>query len=118
MEINEHKALFSYNKKYQFLFCGNNAIALCGQRFIVLMNKQNEMLSFKIIEEKSMEAIAGDTLFKCITETDGIRYFSKEGIFLISEVCPELYNTCNPFSKNSGKQSYPKMLIVINKLEK
>ena len=22
-EINEHKALFSYNKKYQFLFCGN-----------------------------------------------------------------------------------------------
>ena len=103
-EINEHKALFSYNKKYQFLFCGNNAIALCGQRFIVLMNKQNEMLSFKVIEEKSMEAIAGDTLFKCITETDGIRYFSKEGIFLISEVCPELYNTCNPFSKNSGKQ--------------
>ena len=103
-EINEHKALFSFNNnKYQFLFCGRNSVALCGQRFIVLINKQNEILSFKTIEESSMEAVTGDTLFKCITEIDGIRYFSKDGIFLISQVCPELYNTCNPFGKDPAK---------------
>ena len=103
-EINEHKALFSFNnKKYQFLYCGRNSLALCGQRFIVLINKQNEILSFKITDENSMEAVAGDTLFKCVTEIDGIRYFSKDGIFLISEVSPELYETCNPFSKHPAK---------------
>ena len=103
-EINEHKALFSFNnKKYQFLYCGKNSLALCGQRFIVLINKQKEIISFKTTEENTMEALAGDTLFKCVTEIDGIRYFSKDGIFLISEVCQELYDTCNPFSKHPAK---------------
>ena len=74
-EINEHKALFSFNNNnYQFLFCGNNGVALAGQRFIVLINKQNEITSFKVIEEKSMEALAGGTLFKCITEIEAYFY--------------------------------------------
>ena len=102
-EINEHKALFSFNKNYQFLFCGEDFVALCGQRFIVLIDKEGQSLSFKATEESSMNAITGGTLFKCQTEVDGIRFFSKEGIFLISEVCPELYNVCNPFKKNSAK---------------
>ena len=96
-EINEHKALFSYNAKYQFLYCGNNAVALCGQRFIVIVNKDNELFSFKTTEESSMSAIAGGSLFKCISEIDGLRYFSKDGVFLISQVSPELVAVSNPF---------------------
>ena len=103
-EINEHKALFAFNPRYQFLYCGNNAVAICGQRFIVLINKQNEILSFKVTDESSLDAISGGIIFKCISEVDGIRYFSKDGVFLISEVCPELFNTCNPFSKSPAKK--------------
>ena len=103
-EKNEHKALFAYNPKYQFLYCGSNAVAICGQRFIVLINKQNEILSFKVTDEGSLDVISGGVIFKCISEVDGIRYISKDGVFLISEVCPELFNTCNPFSKGSEKK--------------
>ena len=100
-EINEHKALFSFNRKYQFLFCGERSLAIGGQRYIVIINRENEILSFKVIEGNSMSAITGNTLFKAINEIDGVRYLSKEGVFLISEVSQELYDTCNPFNKKS-----------------
>ena len=104
-EINEHKALFSYNVKYQFLYCGNNGVSLCGQKFIVIVNKDNELFSFKTTEESSMSAIAGGSLFKYISEIDGLRYFSKDGVFLISQVSPELVAVSNPFDdKNPAKK--------------
>ena len=103
-ETNEIQALLSYNHKYQFLYCGNNSIALCGQRFILLVNKNDENISFKIFEESSLDLMASGTSYKCISEVDGLRYFSKDGVFLISEVSPELYNTCNPFGNNPGKK--------------
>lgn len=103
-DINEHQALFSYNKKYQFLFCGKNAVAICGQRYIVLITKQSEIVSFKTTEENSMNAMTGGTLFVCISEVDGIRFISEDGVFLISQVCPELYSVCYTFAKNSAKK--------------
>ena len=102
-EKNEHKALFSFNNKYQFLFCGEDTVALCGQRFIVLLNESNEILSFKAIEGNAIAAMTGGILFKCISEVDGIRYFSKDGVYLISQVDPDLDKTCDPFQKNSIK---------------
>ena len=107
-EKNELKELLSYNPKYEFLYCGKNTVALLGQRFVLLINKKNEILSFKIFEENSLDLITGEIAYKCISEVDGIRYFSKDGIFLISEVSPELYNICDPFSNSN----YPAKRLI------
>ena len=103
-EKNEHKALLSFNNNnYQFLFCGEDTVALCGQRFIVLLNENKDILSFKTTKESAIAAMTGGTLFKCVSEVDGIRYFSKDGIYLISQVDPDLDKTCDPFQKNEVK---------------
>ena len=102
--IGEYKSLFSFdNKKYKFLFCGNTALALCSQRFLILCTKNGDLISFRISEENSIKAIEGGPLFHAITEVDGIRTYSKEGIYLISEVSEDVINVCDPFSKHPSK---------------
>ena len=103
-EVQEHLALFSYNKKYQFLFCGDESLALCGQRFVVIITRKEEILSFKTTEESAVASMTGGTLFTSISEVDGIRYLCEDGVFLISEVCKELYDVCYTFGKNPAKK--------------
>ena len=103
-EIQEHQALFSYNKKYQFLFCGEQSLALCGQRFVVIITRREEILSFKITDESAVASMTGGALFTSISEIDGIRYLCEDGVFLISEVCKELYDVCYTFAKNPAKK--------------
>lgn len=103
-EVQEHLALFSYNKKYQFLFCGEQSLAICGQRFVVIITRREELLSFKITDESAVASMTGGTLFTSISEIDGIRYLCEDGVFLISEVCKELYDVCYTFAKNSAKK--------------
>ena len=103
-EMAEHQSLFSYDdKSYQFLFCGSSGVALCSKRFIVLVTKNDEIISFRISEESSIKSLTGGPLFKCISEVDGIRIYSKDGIYLISEVPKELIDVCDPFSKHPSK---------------
>ena len=103
-EVQEHQALFSYNKKYQFLFCGEKSLALCGQRFVVIITRREEILSFKITDESAVASMTGGSLFTSISEIDGIRYLCEDGVFLISEVCKELYDVCYTFAKNPAKK--------------
>ena len=103
-EIQEHQSLFSFDdKSYQLLFCGSAGVALCGKRFLVLVTKNDEIISFRISEESSIKSMTGGPLCRCISEVDGIRIYSKEGIFLISEVAKEVINVCDPFSKHPSK---------------
>ena len=103
-ELAEIQALFSFDKtSYQFLFCGSSGVALCSQRFLVLVIKSGEILSFKISEESSIKSLSSGPLFKCVSEVDGIRVYSKDGIYLISEVSQDLINVCDPFSKHPSK---------------
>ena len=103
-DLEEHQALFSFtNKNYQFLFCGSAGVALCSQRFLVLVTLNGEIITFKISEETSINAMTSGPLFRCVTEVDGIRIYSKEGIYLISQVAKELINVCDPFSKHPSK---------------
>ena len=103
-EVQEHLALFSYNKKYQFLFCGEQSLAICGQRFVVIITRKEEILSFKITDESAVASMTGSTLFTSISEIDGLRYLCEDGVFLISEVCKELYDVCYTFAKNPAKK--------------
>ena len=68
--IGEYKSLFSFdNKKYKFLFCGNTALALCSQRFLILCTKNGDLISFRISEENSIKAIEGVLLLSAFRKT-------------------------------------------------
>ena len=103
-ELEEHESLFAFdNKHYQFMFVGSSAVALCSKRFLVLVTKDEDIISFRIAEENSKNSLSNGPLFKCVSEVDGIRTYSKEGIYLISEVSKDLINVCDPFSKHPSK---------------
>ena len=46
----------------------------------------------------------GEIFSKCISEIDGIRYLTNEGMFFISEVNKELYDICDTFSNSDNKK--------------
>ena len=106
IEINEQKAIINLSNKYdyQFLFCGEDAIAISGQRFILIANTLNKTLAYKIVEGEAMFSIQGGRFSKCISEVDGIRFATNEGMFLISKVDNNLYYTCYPFSNHPAKK--------------
>ena len=86
----------------QFLFCGEDALALCYQRVIIL-SKPN--IKKPIIYVSSEENIGkGKIIMKCITEIDGLRILTNDGVSLISRVPKELYNICDEFSKSASKK--------------
>jgi hypothetical protein len=115
-EINEIKTLINYNEGYQFLFCGEESIALSGQRFIIIININQFQNTYKIVEGSEMDAIQGVLFSKCISEVDGIRYITNEGVFFISNVSNELYDICNPFSNCPSKKLLKAYHNSINKL--
>lgn len=104
-EIQEYQTIFAYEKpqEYQFLFFGSTGVALCGLRFLVLVTMKGEIISFRMSDLNSIKAMGAGPLFRCISEIDGIRVFSKNGIYLITEVAKELIDVTDPFSKHPSK---------------
>ena len=115
-EKNEQKTVINFNIGYQFLFCGEDAVALSGQRFIFIINENQIQNIYKIVEGYEMEAIHGTLFSKCITEVDGLRYLTNEGIFFISNVSNEFYDICNTFSNSPAKKLLKAYLNSIKKL--
>ena len=113
-EKNEQKSIINFDNEYQFLFCGEDSIALSGQRFILITNNLKKTLVYKIAEGEEILAIQGGVFSKCISEVDGLRFATNDGIFFISKVNPDLYKTCNPFSIHPAKnllKAYKKDLM-------
>ena len=102
-DIQEFKTIFSYNLQYQFLFCGSFGVALCGQRSLVLATLKGEVISFVMSDVSINKALAGGPLYKCISEIDGIRVYTKRGVYLITKVPQEIINISDPFSKHPAK---------------
>lgn len=104
-EIND---ALDYKEGCQFLFCGEETLALSRQRFIILSNsKSKNSLIYNISEEEEAGAseIKNNILFtKCIQEIDGIRYLTNGGVFMITQVPQELKEICDPFLKNPSKK--------------
>ena len=107
-ELNELKAILDYNinsqNNSQFLFSGEDAICLIGKRFIFVVNTKNKTLIYKIVERGSNAAMMNKQFMYCISETDGLRILTHQGIFLINKVATELFKTCFPFSEDSSKK--------------
>ena len=112
--LTEQQLLINYGEGFQFLFCGENAVILSGLRLIFLVHKSGSTIIYKITEDQNENDILKGKLFsKCLSEVDGIRYLTNDGIFFISQICQELVNICEPFSNNISKkliQSYQNYL--------
>jgi hypothetical protein len=103
-ETSEQKAILEYNENTQFLFCGEDAVCICGKRFILLVNAKKKTLYYKITERSGQSAMLNISFMHCISEVDGLRVITLKNIFFISKVSKQLYNTCYPFSEDPAKK--------------
>ena len=103
-ESNEIKAILEFREGSQFLFCGEDTLAISGQRFIILSRPNAEnAVAYLVKEGSEFLAMQGHSFCKCISEVDGLRYLTSEGVFFIFNVSKELYNVAYPFSEAKSK---------------
>ena len=108
-ENNELKAILQFKEGYQFLFCGEDTLALSGQRFIILAKPKVENALIYLIQEAL--AAQGFLFSKCISEVDGLRFLTNDGIYFISRVPKEFFEICYTFSNSDLK----KFIKIYNK---
>ena len=105
LENKEITDLREYNEGCQFLFCGEETLALSRQRFILLSKPGLEQSLVYFIHEGGESEVKHGALFsKCITEVDGLRLLTNDGVFLITKVPKELVDICHPFSHSPSKK--------------
>ena len=103
-EINEFNAILEYKQHNQFLFCGEDAVAIVGQRFIILSSpKAKEVITYLIKEGGEFLAMQGNAFCKCASEIDGLRVLTGDGVYLINQISKELYDITYPFSNAKSK---------------
>ena len=105
LEQKEIDDALDFQEGCQFLFCGEDTLAISRQRYIILTkpNMPNALI-YLIFEGGQSEIKHGSLFSKCITETDGLRFLTNEGVFLINKVPKELFDLCHPFSKSPSKK--------------
>ena len=106
-EIIEQQMVMNYDEGFQFLFCGEDSVILAGLRLILLVHKSDQTITYKIIDTNENDALKGKLFCRCISEIDGIRFITNDGIFFISPICKELFDICDTFSN-----SYARALIL------
>ncbi len=126
-EQNEEKDIIEFNREtMQFLFCGEDAICLCGKRFILLINVANKTLYYKITNRSGESVLLNMNFMFCISEIDGLRILTHDNVYFISKVSKELFQCCFPFSDaptkklinayNLKREKNPEWRVVIKKI--
>ena len=103
-EKKEQENLIRLNCSFQFLFCGEEAVCLCGGRYIFMINSNNNTLCYKITEKQFSEEDLQFKLMHCISEIDGLRVMNNHHIYFISKVSNELFYSCYGFSNHPAKK--------------
>ena len=98
--------IINYQPNCQFLFCGEDALALFGKKYVLITNDTfKQTLVYRITEEeKHAFFFVEDVSGKCISEVDGLRISTNNGIYFISKVDKNLYESCYPFAKSNSKK--------------
>ena len=104
--IMEQQMVMNFGEGFQFLFCGEDSVILYGLRLIFIIHKSGHMIKYKITDYNESDVLKGKLFCKCISEIDGVRMLTNEGIFFISQISKDLYDISDPFTN-----SYPKQLI-------
>ena len=104
-EKNELNTILEFKEGYQFLFCGEETLALSGQRFIIISGpKAENALTYLINEGGEILAAQGTLFSKCISEVDGLRCLTNNGVYFLSKVPKEFFDLCYTFSKSDLKK--------------
>ena len=122
-EYLEQQQIINFGEGCQFLFCGEDTVALCGNRYIFLINSLGKSLTFQVIENEKYDPTKPTIFFKCISEIDGLRCLTNNGIYFISKANKDLVQICDPFSSSSSPAkrlitSYTNTLKKITNSEK
>ena len=103
-ENDEINAVLEFKKGNQFLFCGEDTVAVTGQRFVILSRKNaKKAIPYLIKEGSEFLALQGVLFSKCVSEVDGLRCLTNEGVFFINKMSKSLYDICYPFSDSKTK---------------
>ena len=101
-ELKEQEEALNYKDGYQFLFCGEDAISIIGQMYILLVNTFEKTIDYKINEIEDLNTPPEDFYFcKGLSEIDGLRFLTNKGVFFIKKVPNELYEICFPNKTNT-----------------
>ena len=112
IEKNELKAILEFKEGYQFLFVDEDTLALSGQRFIIISRpKAENALTYLIQQGGGMQAAQGTLFSKCISEIDGLRILTNDGVYFLSKVQKEFFDICYTFSNSDTR----KFLQIYNK---
>ena len=103
-EIREQEMVLNFGEGFQFLFCGEDAVILAGLRSIIIVHKDSTSITYRITDSLQNIALKGMLFCKCISEIDGVRYLTNDGIYLISQVNKDLADICSTFTSNYSKQ--------------
>ena len=114
-EIIEYQMVMNYEDGFQFSFCGEDSVILVGLRLIFLLHKSNHITIYRITEYNENDALKGKLFCKCISEIDGVRYLTNDGIYFISQVCQEFVDISDPFSKSYSKKLLQSFQSHLNK---
>ena len=68
------------------------------------MNENKNKIVYKFNEHDKIDPSVPNVFFKCISEIDGLRLITNDGVYFISKVPKELIEVCKPFSKASSKE--------------
>ena len=81
-------------------------MALFGKKYVLITNDTfKKTLVYKITEEeKHAFFFVEDVYGKCISEVDGLRISTNNGIYFISKVDKNLFEACYPFAKSNSKK--------------
>jgi hypothetical protein len=102
-ELKIQEQILSFKTEQQLLFCGEENVAICGGKYIMMINNKNETIPI-LVDESEHNEYRGYIYCKCISEIDGIRYMTDKDIYLLSPVQKELNDLCNPFSGSLSRE--------------
>ena len=101
-ELNEQLKILDFKTTQELLFCGETCVAICGGRFIMIINSKKETIPIEI--EENENKIEGYIYSKCISEVDGIRYITEKEVGLITQVSNELKKICSPLGGSYSRE--------------
>ena len=114
-DAKEKNSILDFKNK-QLLFMTDDCVAICGGRWVIMVNNKGKTL----IEDLSLERVADSSSFgpyihcKCITEVDGLRIMTHNDIFLLRQIPNDIKPVYDVFGANPIKKllsSYEKYLV-------
>ena len=113
--IKEKNKILNFNNK-ELVFLNDDCVAICGGRWVVMVNEKGDTLIEEICNEKDKNDISktDDYVYcKSVSEVDGFRLLTKEEVSLFRKLPEDLKPVYNHFNTTPTKillSSYEKYL--------